>query len=441
MDVAKDQNCHNRQENEECPDEEEPEPDSSPIVHEKRTGRFIIEDFDDHRYTEDDRHLLDMEDRRNNNMFTSFRKSTLNFSSKIIEGRDLDNITPNLNDKQENSNSKSLSTAAFVFDFASNTFVNCVKFMKGKMLNSSMVYNYTYIYGQESPVVNFPDDIPDNDYAMIIQEETLENELDHDYSGNKNGNLVEIIELVRENEENGQKISHENYARDNHLYRKRKGSAADIKFGSNLPPLKSYSRNKKDSDLYDVYDKKYNSLEFNFIKRGKGFVSPKCSPITSPRELIRNDNLPNSKQKYLYSSSSHKPKNSRVKLIKDFIRSIENSFNLEDDEDEETKRKKRICSADKTYCKKFKHKREKSTFVVKARDELKPGLAKTLKFEKNEMNFMCNDAMEKNEYNHFELSIEHAISFTSKVNTTNNETFSNYSAHSICKNCQSIAKI
>lgn len=398
MDVAKQKNCHYKEDDGDCPDDDDPEPDSYKLiqVNEHRKGRFIIEELEEQNNEDNVGDYLDR--RIDKSLFSSFRKSKYDFSCKQIEGEYFTDIN-NLNNLHMNNLILNQSPVDLIFDFESNTFVNMCDVFQNKRIDSAKsIFKYSDMFIQDVQVSNFPDDIPDHDYALIIQEETLENEIDIESSIHKNENLIEIIEL----KQTGDSISGDNINKNSENNQ------------NSLETNNKYSRNKKDI----MSDKPYKSLEVNFTNlNNQKFVSPSCSPIQSPKESSKNlASLINPSQP-LYATSSYKISKNKKKMIRNFIRSIEDSFNLEDKKDLEdnlNSRKKRLYSADKTYENKFnKNEKIQSNKVINNNFEIKG-------------NYLSQKSV------YCDLSIEHTISFccsnTTDASFTKNTSF-------ICKNC------
>jgi hypothetical protein len=294
MDVRSNKRQQGSEGKDELADADEPEPDSIKSSHiECRKGRFIIEDIEEA--------ALDEAIAAHKNFQMSFRKNKFDFFQREILEDELefsDGQLPNY------PNFK----ASFIFDHKNQKFIEIDEFIKKSKFDFKILITYTDIYPRNkhddliyekiSNGMNSDDEaeLIRNDYALIIREETIEQENGGEYHD-----------------------KFENYPEDpkNNSLLKNKILPPD------LSPLPNNFKNKK----------------IEMLK------SPLCSPINSPRNRLLNQRG-SLHFKSLQSSSKHQ----RVKALKHFIKSIDDSFQLEGEYQTSTGtffRNKRLYSEDK----------------------------------------------------------------------------------------------
>lgn len=294
MDVRSNKRQQGSEGKDEPADADEPEPDLIKSSHiECRKGRFIIEDIEEA--------ALDEAIADHKNFQMSFRKNKFDFFQREILEDELTYLEDHINNYPN-------PKASFIFDHENQKFIEIDEFVKNSKFDLKFFITYTDIYprnkrddliyekisnGMNSDVES---EVLRNDYALIIREETIEHENGAEFN--------EKVEYYPEGQKNNSFIKNKI-----------------------LPVTLSPSRNS------------FTNKKIEMLK------SPLCSPINSPRNRLLNKRG-SLNFKSLQSSSKHQ----RVKALKHFIKSIDDSFQLDGEYQTSTGtffRNKRLYSEEK----------------------------------------------------------------------------------------------
>jgi hypothetical protein len=298
---------------------------------------------------------------------------------------------------------------------------------------------------------------------MIIQEETSEHEIDNENCSRKNYNVVEnILEIEMKKKDTNDILIIHNAVDTQHTHNTNNtqntynthntintyitSNTFNTKLIENDDHTLDSVRNFIDSNANARHksskntrnnlngcEKRYKSLEINFTNlNDKKFVSPACSPIQSPVNNFKKLNDFPSNFKNLYASTSFKVnENKKVKMIKNFIKTIEDSFNLEDKKFNircsslSKLKRNRLNSVDITFKRLFKANTNPNQYSYENLEVKKIGFSMVSRFssDNNQNSYIKNT--------HADLFIEHTISFSS-INT---DVSSSKNFKSICNSC------
>jgi hypothetical protein len=271
MDVRSNKRQQGSEGKEELADADEPEPDLIKSSHiECRKGRFIIEDIEEA--------ALDEAIADHKNFQMSFRKNKFDFFQREIIEDELVYLDGHHNNFQD-------FKASYIFDHEKQKFIDIDEFIKNSKFDFKFLLSYSDIYPR-----NKRDDLIYEKISNGMNSDVERELLRNDYA------------LIRE-----ETIEHENGAEYNDIV-------------GNCPEEQNNNSIIKNRILPATLSPSRISFKNTKIETLK---SPLCSPINSPRNRLLNQGG-SLKFKSLQSSSKHQ----RVKALKHFIKSIDDSFQL-----------------------------------------------------------------------------------------------------------------